>query len=63
MHTKYIIKLFRKNPRAKNKKSFFIVVATNFARVNGGYIDKIGFISTYANNEKVCGINFKKLGY
>jgi len=63
MHIKYIVKLFRKNPRVNNKKSFYIVVATNLARVNGGYLDKIGFVSCDVEGNKLCGLNLKKLGY
>jgi hypothetical protein len=72
MDKKLVIKLFKIRKKSKNNFSRIIVVGYNTAKVNGGYIEKIGSIGSLisTSNRKIsiqtdviCSINLRRLGF
>lgn len=62
MDKKYVIKLFRVRRKTLDRQTKNIVVAFNTTKVNGGVIDKIGYVANYKKGF-VGLINLRKLGY
>jgi hypothetical protein len=62
MDKKYVIKLFRVRRNTIDKQTRNIIVAFNTTKVNGGVIDKIGYVTRYKKGF-VGLINCRKLGH